>query len=102
MLTGDLVDMMVEHLALRLRGDCAASEIYEVKTLSHMDRIKSQWESRNLKQGVKLSLALTRLEANMKKSPKTLLFPVHLPDGKHYNGFAINFKKEFICYGTYF
>lgn len=52
--------MMVEHLALR--GDCAASETYEVKTLSHMDRIKSQWEGRNLKQGVKPSLALTEYE----------------------------------------
>lgn len=38
----------------------------------------------------------------MKKSPKTLLFPVHLLEGKHYVGLAINFKEEFICYGTYF
>ena len=101
MLTGDVVDMMVEHLALRLRSDHAASETYVIETLSLMDRIKSQWEGRN-KQGVKPSLILARLEAKMKKSPKTLLFPVHLPEGKHYVGLAINFKEEFICYGTYF
>ena len=44
MLKGDLVDMMVEHLALRLRGDHAASETYEIETLGHMHRIISQWE----------------------------------------------------------
>ena len=34
MLTGDVVDMMVEHLALRLRSDHAASETYVIETLS--------------------------------------------------------------------
>ena len=102
MLTGDLVDMMVEHLALRLRSDRAASEIYEIETLGLMDRIKSQWEGRNLKQAIKPSPNLTRLETRMKMTPKTLLFPVHLPDGKHYVGMAINFKEGYICYGTHF
>lgn len=94
--------MMVKHLALRLRGDRAASETYEIETLSYMDHIKLQWEGRNLKQGVKPSPILARLEAKMKRSPNTLLFPVHLPDGKHYVALAINFKEQFICYGTYF
>ena len=77
MLMGDLVDMMVEHLALQLRSDCAASETYEIETLGHMDHIKSQWESRNLKPGGNLSPTLTHIEARMKKSPKILLFPIH-------------------------
>ena len=101
MLTGDLVDMMLNHLALRLGRDHAASETYEIETLSFMDQINSQWKGRNLKQGIKPSPNLARLEAKMQKSPKTLLFPVHLPDGKHYVGFAINFKDKVICYGMY-
>ena len=102
MLTGDLVDMMVKHLALRLKGDCVASATYEIETLGYMDRIISQWEGRNLKEGVKPSPTLTRLENKMKATPKTLLFPVNLPAQKHYVAFAINFKEQFICYGMYF
>jgi hypothetical protein len=99
MLVGDLVDMMVEHLALRLKGDSEALETYEFVTLSHMDLVKLQWEGRNQKNSAKPSSSLTHLEARMRKSPRTLLFPLHLLEGKHYTGFAINFKEEFICYG---
>ena len=105
MLMGDLVDMMVKHLTLRLKGDCAASETYEIETLGYMDRIISQWEGRNLKEGVKPSPTLTRLsrlENRMKATPKTLLFPVNLPAQEHYVVFAIYFKEQFICYGMYF
>ena len=101
MVSGDIVDMMVQYLGNRIKQDTSdISQSYDVATLSFMDLIDKEWKARRASTGT-ISSYLRRLQTQMKISPKVLLFPVNLPKMKYYIGFAIDFKKKTIYYGKH-
>jgi hypothetical protein len=99
MVTGNIVDMMIEHLANRIREDEDDSKTYRVMTLRFQDHINKAWDARK-SEGYKPPNFLREIIAEMKNSPRIWLFPVHMKL-KHYLGFAIDFKKHIIYHGKH-
>ena len=97
MISGDVVDMMMEHLGERIRADEHASRTYHIATLSFQDQIIRAWDARK-SDGYEPPNFLHQIITEMKKTPKTMLFPVHMKL-KHYLGFAIDFKERLLCHG---
>jgi hypothetical protein len=48
-----------------------------------------------------ISPYLHKLEKKLKSYPKVLLFPAHIPDMVHFNGFEIDHKAHTIAYGEF-
>ena len=99
MISGDVVDMMMGHLAERIEVDEDTSRTYRITTLSFQDHISKAWDSRKSNRlRYEPPNFLRQIITEMKKTPKTLLFPVHMKI-KHYLGFAIDFKERLLCLG---
>ena len=97
MIGGDIVDLMTESLSLKVKANKESRE-YEVVALKFMDEVGKLWKERN--KAPVSSKILMELESSLKTSKRTnLLFPVHLPNEKHYVGFKINFEEKAISYG---
>jgi hypothetical protein len=97
MIAGDIMDLMTESLSLKVKENKESRE-YEVVALRFMDEVGKLWKDRN-KAPIR-SKILMELESGLKTSKrKNLLFPVHLPNEKHYVGFKINFVEKAISYG---
>jgi hypothetical protein len=99
MLLNSLVDVMVETIAARVRGDLALSMKYEIVDLIFFAEISKAEEKNYWRK--KSSPYLRRLEEKLKGSGKRLVFPVHLVAEKHFNAFEIDYASKKICYGKY-
>ena len=97
LVSGNIIDMMMEHLAERIKADEDASRTYHVATLSFQDHLNKEWNTR--KSGKYVPKFLRQIVTEMKKTPKILLLPIHMNSIKHYVGFAIDFKDQLLYHG---
>lgn len=96
-LTTTLVDVFINIIADIVRSDPKLDETFEIVDLVFMFEINKAQHSNHWHQESRKYLR--KLEDKMAATPKTLLFPMHLPERIHFVSSAIDFKKQTIAYG---
>ena len=97
MIHGTIIDTMVRNIADRVDHDETRSKEFEIAGLGFMHNIKQANSADDYER--KSPRYLCRLEEKLRSSKKKLLFPVHLPEERHYDGFMIDYRAKEISYG---